>query len=358
MRVMFVDDEQRVLDGIARMLFAFDCDWDVSYALGGPEALAAIEAEAVDIVVTDMRMPVMDGAELLQRVRQVAPATLRMILSGHTDADAALRALDVAHQFLSKPCEPAVLIAAIERLATLQRLLDDPQLRERVGRIGQLPPAPRVYAELNRLLADPNGDAKGAADILAGDPALGAKVLHLANSAFFGTKRSISDVRTAVTRVGLSMLRTLVLASEVFAGTQNQAAIAALQARALRASVLAARIAHGMADCDGVETAALLADVGLLPCLADAAGAGGHAEVGAYLLGLWGLPVPIVEAVAFHHRPGEVETKRLGMVGVVHIAAALAGDAEPDMEFVGRFGREKKVHEWKKMADSLKGDSP
>ncbi|HJU40309.1 MAG TPA: HDOD domain-containing protein [Tahibacter sp.] len=350
---MFVDDEQRVLDGIARMLFAFDCEWDVCFALGGPEALAAIEAEPVDIVVTDMRMPVMDGAQLLQRVQQIAPATLRMILSGHTEADAALRALNVAHQFLSKPCDPATLIAAVERMAALRRLLGDAQLRERVGRIGQLPPAPRVYAELNRLLCDPNGDAKAAAQILARDPALGAKVLHLANSAFFGAKRSISDVRTAVTRVGLSMLRTLVLASEVFAGTQNQAAIAALQSRAMLASLLAAKIAEGVPDCDGVETAALLADVGLLPCLADTAGGAGHAEVGAYLLGLWGLPIPIVEAVAFHHRPGEVDRQRLGMTGVVHIAAALAGDAEPDAEFVAQLVCRDKLHAWTKLAGTL-----
>jgi HD-like signal output (HDOD) protein len=91
--------------------------------------------------------------------------------------------------------------------------------------------------------------------------------------------------------------------------------------------------------------------------MADAAGSAGHAEVGAYLLGLWGLPVPIVEAVAFHHRPGDVEKQAFGLTGVVHIAAALAADSEPDVEFLARFDRIDKVHEWKKLAAAMREGS-
>ena len=114
MRILFVDDERRVLVGIERMLFGMGRDWEILLAGSGDEALAELERGPVDVVVSDMRMPGMDGAELLRRVQQGWPSTLRMLLSGHTETDAAMRALNVAQQFLSKPCEPEALVGTIE----------------------------------------------------------------------------------------------------------------------------------------------------------------------------------------------------------------------------------------------------
>lgn len=109
-RVLFVDDEQEVLEGLRNLLRRNRHEWDMVFALGGYEALAELSRGTVDVVVTDMRMPGMDGAQLLAQVKTVSPSTARLVLSGHAEKEAILRALPVAHQFLSKPCGGGTLL--------------------------------------------------------------------------------------------------------------------------------------------------------------------------------------------------------------------------------------------------------
>jgi len=366
MRVMFVDDEQRVLDGIERMLFALDRDWDVRFATSASEALVALETEPVDALVTDMRMPGMDGAELLERVQTRWPATLRILLSGQTDQDAAFRALRVAHRFLSKPCEGSVLIGAVERFALLEALLGNEELRRVLGGIDNLPAAPRVFAELWQTLSGAEQDVAYAATVIARDPALSAKVLHLANSAFMRRGASIDDIHTAVTRIGVAMLRTLVLATEVFTNRGTEEATNELQRRALMASMMARRMTVARADGEVAATAALLADVGQL--IPDIAGlcrrvpplnghSVTHAEMGAYLLGLWGLPMAIVEAVAHHHAPARVAQHEFGPIAVVHVAVALVNGDEVDEVLLRQLGVIDALPGWRLTAKAIYVDA-
>lgn len=360
MRILFVDDERRVLVGIERMLFGMGRDWEILLAGSGDEALAELERGPVDVVVSDMRMPGMDGAELLRRVQQRWPSTLRMLLSGHTETDAAMRALNVAQQFLSKPCEPDALVGTIEAAVALRNLLADPAIGETVGRIKRLPAAPHVFAKLNQALLDPNCDARQIGAILAEDPAMTAKVLHMANSAFFpGGGRAVTDLKTAVTRIGSVMIRNLVLAAEVFAQDAGRSDVAALQKQALLTSMLATRIAQGLADTDQCGIAGLLANVGrLLPQPeGEAAERFGHAEMGAYLLGLWGLPMDIVECVAYHENPQRLPPREFGLVGVVHVATRLVQEVEPDLAYLQRCGVADRLPGWQRKADTLREDA-
>lgn len=354
MRVLFVDDEKQILAGLERTLFMADRDWDVAFANSGAEALAMLHAQPADVVVSDMRMPMMDGAELLRRVRDSCPRTIRIILSGHTEQEAALRSLGVAHQFLTKPCEGDALIEAIDRAVALQLLLGDPAVQAVVGRIGSLPSAPRMFERLNRLLGDASAGIAQVAEVVESDPALAAKVLQLANCAFFGNGRRVVDLREAVSRVGIGLLRTLVLASEVFHSDAGDSADA-IRARAVRASRLAAVVGKGHAAEDVVTTAALLANVGaLLPDIdrlcrdADPQGCGfpSHAEIGAYLLGVWGLPGTIVEAVAHHRDPRRVAHRQFDTIGVVHVAVALANGLAPEQEYLQSMGMAAQLPRW------------
>lgn len=355
MRILFVDDEERVLSGIERTLFMADRDWEVEFATSSAEALSKLAVCAADVVVSDMRMPLMDGAELMQRVREGWPSTIRIILSGEIGNSGALHTLEVAHQFLAKPCDGDTLIKAIDRAVNLHALLHHKAVQAVVGGIGSLPAAPRLYLKLNGLLRDGNAGIGRFAEIVQGDPALAAKVLQLANCAFFHAGQEVTSIPEAVTRIGLDTLRAVVLTTEI-ARAHADVDVDALQSRAFRASCLAAEIGKAYAPVETVAAAALLAEIGLLlPQVqrlceaADSEGQGfpSHAEVGAYLLGLWGLPWAIVEAVAHHLQPARAVKGRFDAIGVVHVAVALSKGSAPDEDLLRTMGVSEHLSAWR-----------
>jgi len=345
-----------------------------------------------DVIVSDMRMPEMDGATLLGIVKDEHPRTVRIVLSGHSEMEATLRTLAVAHQFLHKPCDAYTLEKTVERACDLQLLTGDEGIRKVVGSLQRLPSLPTVYAALQRSLADEKSGAKDVARIIEQDIGMSAKVLQLVNSAFFGLGRRITTIQDAVVYLGSSMLQKLVLATEVFNGSRL-ASRSGLSLDALRDhSVLTAGIAqkilsHDRKQAEDAWAAGLLHDVGKLVLaselpdhLATAMALGRktgqrpwqaeqeiygvtHAEVGAYLLGLWGLPYPLVEAVANHHMPERVQHPGLDALTAVHVANALAHECEPggkpesqadlNSDYVASLGLAHHLPRWRESAQEL-----
>jgi response regulator RpfG family c-di-GMP phosphodiesterase len=128
-RVLCVDDEPNVLDGLRRNLRG---RFDVVTAVGSSAGLKAIEQEGpFAVIVSDLRMPQMDGIQLLARVRERAPDTVRVLLTGNADLSAAAAAVNegAVFRFLTKPCPPATLLQAVaaadeqHRLRTAERVL-------------------------------------------------------------------------------------------------------------------------------------------------------------------------------------------------------------------------------------------
>ena len=115
MRVVFVDDEPQVLRGITRMLDCADVQWDIDTVGSGIEALQLLAEKPADVVVSDMKMPGMDGAELLTEVERLYPSTVRIVLSGQIDKDAVDRPIPPVHEYLFKPCAAETLKATIIR---------------------------------------------------------------------------------------------------------------------------------------------------------------------------------------------------------------------------------------------------
>ncbi|WP_219951669.1 HDOD domain-containing protein [Dickeya zeae] len=355
MQVMFVDDESRVLSGIERALMMQDTDWECRFATSGQEALAMLEEEPADVVVSDMRMPFMDGAELLSQVRHRWPGTIRIILSGYSEPEATLRMLDVAHRFVPKPCDSTVLQAMVGNALALRDRFQDPAIVEIVGRTSQLPAAPNVFTEICRLLTNPDSDTRQITELLGRDPALIAKIMQLANSAYFSRGGQINDIGNAITHLGLDRVKQLVLSSQVPADVETAPYVDQLQQRALLASTLAARISGHQ----GLEaTAALLANIALLipelrePDYQAATTRGNtsiHATVSAYLLALWGLPMDIVDAVACHRQPSRSSDNAFGVAGTVHVAVALANNDAPDLNYLEQTGVLNNLSLWQKM---------
>jgi putative nucleotidyltransferase with HDIG domain len=376
--VLFVDDDPNILEGLKTRLHRQRRKWDMRFAGSGKEALELLEKEAVDVIVSDMRMPEMDGATLLTRVRELRPRVIRIVLSGQAEMDTALRAIAVAHQFLNKPCEPGMIENVIERACKLQALISEEVLMKTVGRIDRLPSLPKTYSRLVSALANENVRVDDIAQILKQDMAICAKTLQMVNSAFFRLPRTISRLEEAVSYLGFSTIKQVVLSVEVFQGFKPAGnprfSLEAMQTHSLGVGSLAATLFDEPKKKEDAFVAGLLHDIGKLilatelPDYVDRAvlemdrlgcpmhsaeeSTWGvtHAEVGACLLGLWGLPYPMVEAVANHHAPRRVESTGFDLLASTHAADALIHEAEAAREAQARGRPLEKRDQWLDLA--------
>jgi HD-like signal output (HDOD) protein len=384
-----VDDEPNVLEGLRTLLRRQRHAWDMAFAGSGEEALAALEAGPFDVVVTDMRMPGMDGAALLRHVQARHPGVARIVLSGHAERETVVRAVPVAHQILGKPCDAEALRGCVERTCELQALVGNPAIRELVGRLAGLPSVARTYAALSEAIAGQSAGAAEIARIVETDSAMSAKVLQLANSGFFaGGPRKVS-VSSAITFLGVELLKTLALSAHLFTALDEDVArefgLERLQVCALAAARLTRQLVADRARAEEAFTAGLVHDVGRVVLavgmpdeyrgvLRDAAASGwplhvvekealgvSHAEVGASLLGIWGLPFSIVEVVAYHHDPGAAQRHVRELAAAVHVGEALAiggPDGALDTASLEQAGVLDRLERWRAEAAALEAPPP
>jgi HD-like signal output (HDOD) protein len=297
----------------------------------------------------------------------------------------------VAHQFLAKPCDAEMLRVAIERACHLKALLHDDSIRRTVGGLGELPSVPRTYHALTMALADPDTILQKIAHIIEADVGISAKILQLVNSAFFGIARSITNIQDAVSYLGISTLKSLVLSVEVFRAFAPQKPLEGfsledLQRHARLTAYIAARLPVPRHLVDIAMVAGMLHDVGKLimawklperfkELTAEAREEQcplyqveerhygfSHAEIGAYLLGLWGLPYAVVEAVALHHAPHRVPHQSFDAATAVYIANLLTHELDSsssspeemglqsNQEYLVSLGVQMHLPDWRAMA--------
>lgn len=349
MLILYVSNDN---DGAAQLeadLSEHALDWQLSWT---DRAGALRGLVSPDVIVCAKKIGATKGLTLLQQLRNRHPDAVRILLmdAGH-DQDA-MEAMEVAHRVLPEPLESLAFIDAIQSVTELRALLGNPALKNAIARVGSLPTAPRQYLALTRLLRDPDASLKRIVEVVASDPAVAAKVLRMTNSAYYSLGRKISDLRAAVTRLGQTALCQLVLASEVFTSGNQSSEAEAMRGRALRISELAGKFLPGP-SADLAATAGLLAEVGfLLPPLPGGQDGGTlpRSMAGAYLLGLWGLPSPIVEAAAFHQTPSRIPGG-FGVTGAVHVAAALVNGSEVDEDYLKAVGQLDQLAHWRELAN-------
>ena len=350
--ILFVDDERDLLDSLKARLYKHRHDWDMKFVLSGDAAISALEEQNFDLVVSDVRMPGMDGGQLLTVVKQRWPMAMRIIVSGYSDPVQAVRLTSLAHQYVAKPCDGRELENIIERCFYLQDLLAQESLRKVVGRIGKLPAMPKTYGLLQAALAQPSVTAAEIGDIVNADAGIASKVLQITNSAFFRLRKPMVRIKDAVTYLGFATVRNLVLSAEIFSQWRAPEGLSDLDPERLQnhaqcAAAACKALTGGRASPDDAWLAGLLHDIGywvliqecpkelgkaiqlaraeglpLVECERQVTGAS-HAEIGAYLLGLWGLPYTIIEAVALHHTPTAVTPHGYDLVGALAVSHAL-----------------------------------
>jgi HD-like signal output (HDOD) protein len=357
-RILFVDDDPNVLAGLRNVLRPQRREWDMVFALGPEEALSKVESEAFDVVVSDMRMPKMDGATLLTEIKRRQPKTVRMILTGQTEQESVLKSVFIAHMFLAKPCEPTLLRRVVERACRLNDILNDEDLKAAAGKVEMLPAAPKTYVALNEALMSPNCSVTDVSRVIERDVGLCAKILQLVNSAFFGLPRRISSLTEAVSYIGTATIKNLAMALEAFSSGARSSGLTAAELDSLQHhSLLAGQIARRIEVPDKSKAeeaflAGVLHEVGrLVPvdqrAMDDRCLTIDHPLLGGYLLGLWGLPHPIIEAVAYHREPRMLPHSEPELTDAVYIAHSLAAEVgnEPnvpklDLDYLGKLGIE------------------
>ena len=383
-RILFVDDETAVLEGLRRSMHCMRNEWTMEFVSSGPGALEALAKKPADVIVSDMRMPGMDGWELLAEVKRLHPETVRLVLSGYADPGAIMRLVGIAHQYISKPGESETLKAAIAQTQVLKALLRNQELATLVGGMGTLPAWPQAFQDLSNCLRGPKASMTDAAAIIARDVAMTANIMKLVNSAYFGARRTITTVDRAVAYLGLDTLASLVLGHSLFQSGDDSRSMELLWHHSQRTAMTARSIAlKEKLPRSRVEEAFLtgmLHDVGRLVLATRSAGkttATGdaraliddyHAEAGAYLLGLWGLPSQIVEAIALHHHPGRRADPGLDLTVLTHVADRLVlaqGDAATTPEDLGiepglleALGLLDHLPEWRSAADTVSSGEP
>lgn len=333
-RIIFVDDEPAIIRSYERFFFDMDEEWDMDFVLSAADALSLMEKAPYDVLVTDIRMPGMDGFQLLEEVKQKYTATVRIVVSGQFDEKLLLNSVNLVNQYLFKPCDPEEVLKLIQKAISVDDTLNDERLHEIVSGMDSVPTLPSIYNEITALLRNQNSSLKAIGTVISKDIALTAKVLHLVNSSFFGLRRKITAPEEAVVYIGTETIKAMVLSVQVFSLVQEKNLPAGYLDSLWDHSFITANFARTIAMCENQEkvmidnsfTAGILHDIGRLILLTNLPDEYGdyleksrsekdslqlersffrtdHCEIGAYLMHNWGLPNVVIEPVLYHDNP-------------------------------------------------------
>ena len=358
MKILFVDDEPLILEGLQNLLRRFRKKWSMSFAVGAEEAFEKLGEQPFDIVITDMRMPGLSGAELLKRVRETHPGTARIMLSGYSEEETILQALPVAHQYMSKPCDPVILQRIIENLVLGIEHLDNPAIAEAANRLGAPLTSAKSLNALQKLLEHPEDAGDAIQRLVASDIGLSARLLQIVSSSFFGRPQVVSDVGQAIHYLGMPMLKRLAHHPQIFnvtLPTHPKAAeqFADVTTTAQRFSQHVAVLLGEGAEGGPGTTAAMLIALGPLALVQMGAALEPDSQLetglSQFLLQLWGLPEKLTSLSGFLHNQPDGST--LEVPQAIYACRKVwlnrhSGEVELDMDFLKSLGLSAKVEEW------------
>lgn len=380
-RLLFVDDEPLMRELYSTLSGVLGRGHEVYTAASGVEALDMVRDKSFDVIVSDLAMPEMDGVEFLNEVVRTYPESARIIISGFADRMRVAECLTVGHRYFNKPFNVRALATLLKRVCQYSYLVSNDRIRRAICGTGALPTPPETYLRLSELLNSPYCDIDEIAKIVEQDPGLTTKLLHLVNSAQFGIARQIVTPMEAVQILGVDMLRALMLGIQAFHFYEGKTfvrnAFKDLWTHSLRTAVAARKIAR----LQGMPTEAaeecfltgLLHDIGKLILAANAEAeyrlvfdlatkaslpldqaengifGSTHAQVGAYLLALWGLPDSVVKAVESHHGlegPHESFNSCIAVHVAQHLDPTANRKAQLRLDILEQLGIEDRVPDW------------
>jgi len=360
-RILFVGD----LDGLQKSLERMQRQWDMAFTQSGREALKTLAKRSFEVVVADSQVSEIKSVDLFNQICKQDPKIIRVMLLDRNVQASLIQAAAPVHQCLPKPCDPELLEAKVARALSLRRILLQETLISCVSKMKSLPSPPTLFFDIVKELGSGNNKVMTrVGELIAEDIGMTAKVMHVVNSAHFGLKVEALNPVHACRMLGPTTIKALVLSSEIFSQFEQIELAGTSFEELLRHSQVVGSFARKIAVIEGADNvtteeaflAGILHDMGKLifarnfpkqyAKIASLAAenemtiwqaeqemfGATHAEMGAYLIGLWGISDSIVEAIAFHHRPNESFDAKFGLVTAVHIANVLETELQGGSE--------------------------
>ena len=330
LRILFVDDDPDILESLETLLWLYRAQWRADFACSGSDAIDLMNQQSFDIIVSDLRMPAMDGREVLAWAMRERPTMVRVILSGQASLVTAVRSLAVTHRFMSKPCRAGSLRHLLEQVSQLLELLPDTGVCAALGKLGGLPASLRMFEALAEGIKDSRVDLDQIADLVESDVAVAAKVLQVASTPYFGFDRPAICIREAVKSLGFQVVADTLLAVELMSpvagpGPEGHRLNAMLR-HARATAVMARQLVADPAQAPAAYTAGLLHSIGNIALehlgMPEARDPGSAAS--AYLLGLWGIAPTLIDGIVSSDDPKEPSGESPGIAEALHVARYLA----------------------------------
>ena len=200
--LVFVDDDVSILAGLRRLMRRFKAQWNMRFFANAIDAIEHLEKERVDVLVSDVRMPELDGVELMEFVSLNYPGTIRIILSGQSESEQAIQLAESVHQYFAKPCNATNLFETISLIRTRQKTIRNSNWLPHLTGLSSIPCTSKHHVvfesgtlEMDRFL-----------ETVDGDISFKAKILQLASSSFFGETNQSCNVDEACKALGTGLL--------------------------------------------------------------------------------------------------------------------------------------------------------
>ena len=378
--VVFVDDEQSVIDGLRRMLRHYRKEWNMLFLNSGTEAISFCELNSVDVIISDIRMPIMDGVQLLAKVRDLSPSTIRIALSGYADHEMMLDSIQVTHQFIAKPTDKSTISTVIERSISLPNSLCDDKIKFVLGKINALPTLPHVYKEIKRELNSDDFSLQRIGIIVENDISASTNLLKVVNSAFFGLIVHIESPAQAVSILGVDVVKNLILTNSLFAQasvkSKNIDKLTEINNTCIKMGALATSLAKisnlSNEQKDYCQIAAMMTGLGELVANEYASELENittsddyYEQLGSYLLGMWGMTLDIVDAVRWHQTPSLIPSVKESPLTIVHVTWAILKSIEKsgkvdlesnffDMSYLSHIVSQSELDNWVQIGNDFK----
>ncbi len=337
-RVLFVDDDSSVLNVIRDTLF--QTEFEIITAQSAHEAIELIEQEHIDLIISDIRMPGMDGIQLLETVKKKWPSIIRVMLCAYNDESTALQSLTngLVTTYFPKPWDTTELKDDIIRLLKIHKTFKNEKMMNLMNRLERLPSLPMLYQYFMNAFHR-EATFEEFADIIKQDVAVATKILHIANSAFYRRLgEPTASIEHAIMTMGLNAVKNIVLAVTL----STQKPLTNQQVQHFQDIINHSSIVNKYIQLfykikflkpinSKFNSVGITHDIGKIillqyfperfekikqhqvqnpymtfyDCELDLGYAGNtHTEIGAFLLNLWNLPQISIEVALFHHIVG------------------------------------------------------